>query len=674
MYKDKLPINNGKRVLNDDFVNEQFRKIAIEIGSEKEEIDLSFLLEGFCGDNLEDVDISGLSLKNFRRLMFDTDTVFPSTQIEGIEINEFTKNLIEQGKSFSNVKEQNSLHEKGIDGTGTTIVLLDRYFDSSIKEFENRVVKHVVLEKGENGEATAKVAFDRDNNEINDTRNYFKEKYGDNSHGNTTACLAVGSECGVAPKAEMYIFSVGDVTWSEAQETMLKHIKQEIEKENMKIPDVISMSADIETSIEASEILNELHNSGCFSFESKNFWKDFLFGRISEDGKTVKLDELMETVKENYEQYDEKGKARKIIDKMDESVVLPCTERTCVHCGKDGKPIYKYYGSLCGSSHAIPQIAGLCLLAKQKARQLDQSISYEDFIGIVKNKNRLNSEKRMYVDAKESVNEIDIKEILKKIPIPDFSKEDSSEVVVLKFIEYIKDIERKRGLTDEQITAKYVHGCCEELATETVSVLKAMNREGYKNKTKKCKMPLLDNLSSGPHYVVELYPKGYYIEKDTNTVEISKSSGLSERRFYDITGGHDGIWFAKDMPEKFYIENEHYIHTKRQMSEFQLNKMIPRYAFIHISKLLEQEKYVPDSKTSFDKLLEELDALDKQNISADDYSISSDIEKSMINNASTELGQDVESTSRIQKNNIEELQNKEKIVKKNEQNDDNDER
>ena len=106
MYLEKLPIINGKRVLNDDFVNDQMKKIAIEIGNENEDPDLSFILEGFCGDNLEDVDMSGLSPETLRRLKFDSNTRFPDMQIEGISISEFVENLINQGKSFSNLIEE----------------------------------------------------------------------------------------------------------------------------------------------------------------------------------------------------------------------------------------------------------------------------------------------------------------------------------------------------------------------------------------------------------------------------------------------------------------------------------------------------------------------------------------------------------------------------------------
>ena len=407
MYLEKLPIINGKRVLNDDFVNDQMKKIAIEIGNENEDPDLSFILEGFCGDNLEDVDMSGLSPETLRRLKFDSNTRFPDMQIEGISISEFVENLINQGKSFSNLIEGDE-SQKEIDGTGTTIALLDTYFDSSIKEFEGRVVKHIVFTKGKNGEVVTNVAFDRDNKDIQDRRDVFLERYGDGPHGNTTACLAAGNECGIAPGANLYIFSVGDVGWDKAKEAMLKYMKV-----NMEIPDVISMSADIKNTKEAENILKEFCNDyGCIDIDSSKFWRDFLWGRISKDGKEIEIDGLMQEVIEGYDKYPENGRARKVIDNIDNSsIVLPFTQRTTVHYGEDRKPIYEYNGTLCGASYAIPQIAGLIL----KARQQNKSISYEEFVnyirGIVHSRKTIKNTRNWDKEIDEAISNVKLVEV-----------------------------------------------------------------------------------------------------------------------------------------------------------------------------------------------------------------------------------------------------------------------
>lgn len=370
MHLEDLPIINNKRVLNDDYVNERFEKIINEMASENPNADLSFILEGFCGEDLSEVDMSGLSLENFRRLTFDSKTQFPDAQTAT-----FAKKLIEQGKSFSNAE---SLHEEGINGEGTTIAILDRCFDSSIPEFNGRVVQYKVFEKV-NGEVICRDYINKDS---------------DGFHGKTVASMVAGNECGVAPKASMYLFGIGEsVTWAEAEEAMLKYI----ENENIK-PDVVSMSADIKTSEESEKRLNELKKDGCAILDSSSFWKDFSWGRISDDGKTVSLDGLMELISKM--PCDENSRVGKIKKNIPNTAVIPCTGRTSVQVGEE--TVYKYNGSLCGASFAIPQIAGVFLLA----RQIDSSVRYDEFIGILKNSERLNSEGMMYVDAKEIVNEV----------------------------------------------------------------------------------------------------------------------------------------------------------------------------------------------------------------------------------------------------------------------------
>lgn len=88
-----------------------------------------------------------------------------------------------------------------------------------------------------------------------------------------------------------------------------------------------------------------------------------------------------------------------VFGKESDMAVLPCTGVTCLENGKEG--VYKYMGSFCGASFAIPQVAGLFLLA----RQIDKSISYDEFIEIVKNPER-EKDGMMYVDFKETLKEI----------------------------------------------------------------------------------------------------------------------------------------------------------------------------------------------------------------------------------------------------------------------------
>ena len=394
MSRELLGIEQVRAIhIDDKYIEQKFERIAGEIASRNAENDLSFILEGICGEDVSKIDMSNLSPENFRRLTFDNKTIFSNEQIKRFH----PEKLLEQGKKFSNVKEEKGLHENGINGKGTSIAILDRYFDSSISEFEGKVVKHIVLEKDRNGENVANIIFERDKK--NDFRKEYKERYMDGSHGNTTVCLVAGSECGVAPETEMYIFSVGNISWEESKEMMLKYIVEN----NIKL-DIISISADIQTSKEGQKMLDKLEKKGCTLLDSSKFWNDFSWGRTSNNGEVVLLDELLKTISNR--ESDENSRIDKVIKNIPSTVILPATGRTNIHMGEDGKPIYKYNGSLCGASYAIPQIAGLFLLA----RQIDSSIRYDEFINVVKNPKRLNPEGMMYVDAEEICKEISERE------------------------------------------------------------------------------------------------------------------------------------------------------------------------------------------------------------------------------------------------------------------------
>ena len=425
--------------IDDKYIEQKFETIARKIASRNAEIDLSFILEGICGEDVSKIDMSNLSPENFRRLTFDNKTIFSDEQIKKFH----PEKLLEQGKEFSNIKEEKGLHEKGITGKGTNIAILDRYFDSSISEFEGRVVKHIVLEKDRNGENVANVIFER--NKENDFRKEYKEKYMDGSHGNTTACLVAGSECGVAPETEMHIFSVGNISWEEAKEMMLEYIVESDIK-----PDIICISADIQTSREGQKMIDKLEKKGCILLDSSKFWKDFSWGKTSNNGKVVLLDELLKTISNR--ESDENSRTDKVIKNIPSTVILPAVGRTNIHMGEDGKPIYKYNGSLCGASYAIPQIVGLFLLA----RQIDSSIRYDEFINIVKNPKRLNPDGMMYVDAEEICKEINErkKQIIESQEVqenneqnlitPSTIEHDTQEIGLQEINYVVQEIKRKQ--------------------------------------------------------------------------------------------------------------------------------------------------------------------------------------------------------------------------------------
>ena len=176
-----------------------------------------------------------------------------------------------------------------------------------------------------------------------------------------------------------------------------------------------------------------------------------------------------------------------------------------------------------------------------------------------------------------------INEIMKNINVPYLNNYHPTDMVILNFIEFVKEIERKRGLTEKQITAKYAHGCCEELQQAILKVVKSAGRTNCINRRiSDCKVPNLPNLKGGSHYVVQTYPA------DMSTEDIISGKGDKQAHFFDITGMHGAGWPAK-FANEFYIKNENLIHIKRAMTEEQIaeDDMIPYRA---ATKMIEINK------------------------------------------------------------------------------------
>jgi hypothetical protein len=64
--------------------------------------------------------------------------------------------------------------------------------------------------------------------------------------------------------------------------------------------------------------------------------------------------------------------------------------------------VYKYNGSVCGASFAIPQIAGLFLLS----RQIDKEIRFNEFIEIIKKPQMVNKDGTNYINANELIKQV----------------------------------------------------------------------------------------------------------------------------------------------------------------------------------------------------------------------------------------------------------------------------
>lgn len=178
-----------------------------------------------------------------------------------------------------------------------------------------------------------------------------------------------------------------------------------------------------------------------------------------------------------------------------------------------------------------------------------------------------------------------INEILDGIQIPDIKQEDTSEEIILKFIEYIKEVERARGLTDEQIIAKYTNGCCADIE-EAISDFLKINGIDSQTKRISCKIPS-NNLGreDSPHYLVQI------------------SDTPDNYSYYDILGKHDSQFLAY-FAEKFYIENPEYQRIVSEMTDYQMNSTVPEEAFYRVYSEM-QKVSKKTSKKTFKEMYDE---------------------------------------------------------------------
>lgn len=71
--------------------------------------------------------------------------------------------------------------------------------------------------------------------------------------------------------------------------------------------------------------------------------------------------------------------------------------------------VYKYNGSVCGASFAIPQIAGLFLLS----RQIDKDIRFNEFINIIESPQMVNKDGTNYINASEIIKQVEKNRMIK---------------------------------------------------------------------------------------------------------------------------------------------------------------------------------------------------------------------------------------------------------------------
>lgn len=345
------------------------------------EPDASVFNQGFDEGDLTDIDMQ-LSEGNkerfksiIKRLTFVKEA-FSDKQREELGIDD----IIEQGKFSKKMKE---LHKSGVNGEGTSIGIIDRCSKiNKSEEFAGKDVESVVIDKKDG------VLFFRD--DANDDRDGF--------HGKTTASLAAGNSCGIAPRAKVYLFKLAkDVEREEARSVIPQYIKEH----KIELDVLIDPSYN-----ENSKIFQNELDEKCVYFSTEDTWKNCIWGRYSDDGTELVEDEIAKEIIEqaNKAKTYEKGMEDKlkVMQENDEKILIPCTGMTSVQ--EDFKNRDKYYGSVCGASFPTDFLGSFFALARQR----DPNLTKDNFFEIMRNTAKLNSDGMKYLDSEELIKEVEL--------------------------------------------------------------------------------------------------------------------------------------------------------------------------------------------------------------------------------------------------------------------------
>ena len=352
-------LEKNKRI-DDNFFEDFFGKQAQArfLSGTCEDLHDAMIMNGLAGIDCRKFDFSKLSLKNYTKIPFDSNTKFPE------DIADVFSTILEKSKKFGFGLEV-LINEEKLSGEGINIAVIDENFDSeSIDKNEINIVSH--------------------------------DEYstGDHYHGKTVCSLLASKSCGVAKGANIFFYEKTSEEYrrkkDEYQKLMppeefskwkkqsgndewtknIKKIKEYNEnciQESDKIT-VLSGSWSMPSS-EFEKWQQALRVSGCELVCQNNFIQNFT--EISEDDIIL---EMSEKEKESFS-----TSIRRTIDSVNLNTLVKIPiNRTYHQFGTNNG--FKYQASY-SNSWGIPQVAGLLALYKAK----DKSLTFEDFCNLCKN-------------------------------------------------------------------------------------------------------------------------------------------------------------------------------------------------------------------------------------------------------------------------------------------------
>lgn len=292
------------------------------------------------------LDISGLNLSKDQllSLTIDETTVLSDEQMEILK--PVMENMKDPGLNIR------SLHQRGINGQGVRIAIIDGAINANHKEFASRVIANENFSSSQEG----------------------------TYHGNVVSSVAVGEECGVAPGAELAFYSASTCAdHAKAIERIMQQ-NEEYRQNGEPIISVISISCGFDTCSDYSEndqanykmlrnTIAKAKEAGItvITCDSKNEYEHFA------GADRNPLDDADNPSNYNIDRFHQDGEwwISKPNEVKEQTILIPTEHRTVASEGEE----YRYEGAFGGDSWGAPYIAGVFALAKQ----VKPDITYEEF-------------------------------------------------------------------------------------------------------------------------------------------------------------------------------------------------------------------------------------------------------------------------------------------------------
>lgn len=180
------------------------------------------------------------------------------------------------------------------------------------------------------------------------------------------------------------------------------------------------------------------------------------------------------------------------------------------------------------------------------------------------------------------------------------STEKSEEENILSIVNFVREIEKKRGLTDEEIDYKYTHGFCSKLAQIVKDTMKEVLDVKISSKS-------FEELSTPQNPFTHVYLTPKRNKSETPNQSMSLSEAMANKKYIDICG-------VKKRADVLEFMNSDYMKNKDEKLEEKINREIEDESIVKIQELCFQNIQLnPNEKEVNNNQVEQTNNIDSQN-------------------------------------------------------------